>query len=109
MRAASNSSTPSWATLAHLRKRGQRPSGLVIVTDNEFQRRNLCVSGGFALPFPQVAETFLIAGLDAVVIANCGERPIEVTQQMAAANPRYLATYWRGQGLQVVIGEGAWA
>ena len=102
----SSSSIPSWQMLAHLRKHGQRPAGLVIMTDHDFQRRNLCASGAFAVSFPEVAEAFLVAGLDAVVIANYGEKPVEVAQLLAAANPRYLATYWRGQGLRVVIGEG---
>ena len=104
-----NSSIPSWALLAHLRKRGQRPARGVLVTDSDLQRRNLGSAGAFALAFPAVEDSYLIAGLEAVVIADYGEKAVEVAQLLAAANPRYLATYWRGRGLQVVIREGAWA
>lgn len=101
-----NSSTPSWSLLAHLRKRGQRPFAGIFITDHEWQRRSLGASGAFALGFPDAAQGYLIAGLDVVVIANYCARAVDVAQQLAAANPRYLATYWRGQGLQVVIEEG---
>ena len=104
---ASNSPIPSWPLLAHLRKRGQRPAGAVFVTDHDCQRRNLVASGGFVLPLPEKGDTYLVSGLDVVVIADQCERTIEAAQQIAASNPRYLAAYWRGRGLQVVIGEAA--
>lgn len=102
-RAAYQSSTASWQSLAHLRKRGQRPLGCVFVTDRMTQRRNLELSGAFALQFPGPQDVYLVAGLDVVIIADHSEKAVETAQALAAANPRYLATYWRGQGLQAVI------
>lgn len=101
--AAYQPSTASWQSLAHLRKRGQRPLECVIVTDRMVQRRNLELSGAFALPFPGPREVYLTVGLDVVVIADYSEKAVEIAQAIAAANPRYLATFWRGQGLQTVI------
>lgn len=104
---ASSSPTPSWPLLAHLRKRGQRPAAAVFVTDHDWQRRHLVASGGFVLPLPEAADAYLVAGLDVILIATHTERTVEAAQQIAASNPRYMGAYWRGQGLQVVIGEAA--
>lgn len=104
-RAPYPSSTPSWDSLSQLRRRGQRPAFVIFITDHGGQRRNLCDSGGYALRFPEPEEAYLVAGLDVVIIADGGGRAVEAAQDLAGANPRYLATYWRGQGLSVVMGR----
>lgn len=103
MRADYRSSTPSWQHLSGLRKRGQRPVSGIYVTDHDRQRSLLAASGLYAVGFPRDDETCFAAGLDVVLHANRTERSIEVAQKIAAANPRFFATYWRGVGRQVVI------
>jgi len=98
-----SSPTPSWRTLATMRKRGQRPADGVFVTDHERQRWNLIDSGLFAVPLPKPEEAYLAAGLDVVVIAERSERAIEVAVLLASAGPAFLATYWRGQDREVVL------
>jgi hypothetical protein len=103
VRTACVASTPSWLHLAGLRKRGQRPTAGVFVTDNPTQQRLLVASGCYAVGFPHGDEVTYAAGLEVVVIAARNPSSIEHAQRIATVNPRYLATYWRGSGLEVVI------
>jgi hypothetical protein len=103
VRTAYVASTPSWPHLSGLRKRGQRPTAGVFVTDNATQMRLLVASGCYAVGFPHGDEAVSAAGLDVVVIARRDQTAIDGAQRIASANPRYLATYWRGSGLEVVI------
>lgn len=93
----------SWTALGRLRRRGQKPVGPVFVTDSWRQRVNLEDSGAFAVSFPLVEECIYAAGLEVVLIASRSELAVETAQHLASAGPRYFATYFRGQGLQVVL------
>ena len=103
MRTAYHASTPSWPNLAMMRKRGQRPAAGVYVTDHGAQRSFLVAAGLYAVELPHGDEVNWAAGLDIVVIADRNTQTVEAAQRIAGSNPRYLATYWRGVGLQVVI------
>ena len=98
----SNSPT-SWTALGRLRRRGQRPAGAVFVTDDWRQRANLEAGGLFAVSMPLATEVIFAAGLEVVLIANSTEHAIVVAQLLAAAAPRYFATYFRGRGHEVVL------
>lgn len=98
-----SSSPTSWALLAHLRKRGQKPAATVFVTDHYGQRRNLEDSGGFAVLPPRSEEVFLAAGLDLIFIADRSERATQTAQALAAAGPRCLWIHFRGSSPQQVI------
>lgn len=87
---------PSWALLAHLRKRGQRPAGFMLVTDHERQRRNLIASGAFALPLPKAEEGYLVAGLEVALFADRNEPGAEAAGILFASHPASLVVLWRG-------------
>ena len=93
----------SWSALGRLRRRGQKPAGPVFVTDNWRQRVNLEASGAFAVSMPIVEECIFAAGLEVFLIAGHTEQAVAIAQQLAAAGPRYFATYFRGRGRQVVL------
>lgn len=98
----SSSSTPSWQTLARLRRRGQKPAGAVWITDDWRQRANLEASGAFALALPVAQELVYLAGLEVILLANPGEEGAAVAQMLAGSSARRLSTYFRGRGLEVV-------
>jgi len=93
----------SWTALGRLRRRGQRPKGLLFVTDNWRQRVNLEASGAYAVSMPVAEECIYAAGLEVVLIATSSEQTIGVAQMLAAAGPSFFATHFRGQGRQVVL------
>ena len=95
--------TCSWQMLGHLRKRGQRPSGGLFVTDHTLQRRHLELGGLFTVMLPADEAAYLAAGLEVVLIADRNERSIHAAQCIASAHPSYFATYWRDHGLEVVL------
>ena len=98
----SNSPT-SWTVLGRLRRRGQRPAGAVFVTDDWRQRANLEASGAFAVSMPLAEECVFVAGLEVVMIATTTDHAVAIAQMLAAAAPRYFATYFRGRGHEVVL------
>lgn len=98
-----SSSPTSWTVLGRLRRGGQRPAGALFVTDNWRQRVNLQDSGAFAVSMPLAEECVYAAGLEVVFIAAPTEHAIAVAQMLAAAGPRYFATYFRGRGREVVL------
>lgn len=93
----------SWSALGRLRRRGQRPKGALFVTDDWRQRVNLEASGAYAVSMPIAEECIYAAGLEVVLIAASSEHAIGVAQMLAAAGPSFFATYFRGQGRQVVL------
>jgi len=93
----------SWTALGRLRRRGQRPKGALFVTDQWRQRVNLEASGAYAVSMPIAEECIYAAGLEVVLIAEQSEHAVTIAQLIAAAGPRYLATYFRGRGRQVVL------
>jgi hypothetical protein len=97
------SSTCSWTALGRLRRRGQRPAGALFVTDDWRQRANLEASGAFAVSMPVAEECVFAAGLEVVLIAAPTEHAVAIAQMLAAAAPRYFATYFRGRGHEVVL------
>lgn len=93
----------SWTALGRLRRRGQKPAGPLFVTDNWQQRANLEASGAFAVSMPLIEECIFAAGLEVVLIAGPTEHAVGIAQHLAAAGPKYFATYFRGHGRQVVL------
>ena len=93
----------SWTALGRLRRRGQRPTGALFVTDNWRQRVNLEASGAYAVSMPVAEECIFAAGLEVVLIAEQSEHAVIIAQLLAAAGPRFFATYFRGRGRQVVL------
>ena len=93
----------SWTALGRLRRRGQKPGGALFVTDDWRQRANLEASGAFAVSMPLVEECVYAAGLEVVLIASPSEHAVGIAQILAAAGPRYFATYFRGRGREVVL------
>ncbi len=96
-------STASWSTLAHLRKRGQKPAGAVWVSDDWRQRQNLSVAGNLVLPLPSEGDAVYVAGLEVILIASPGEKASAAAQLLASAGPRRFVTYFRGRGAEVVL------
>lgn len=98
-----NSSTPSWQTLGHLRRRGQRPATMLFVTDDWRFRGNLEANGFFAVPLPGERECIFAAGLEVVLIAEPTEHAIAIAQLLAAASPQSFVTRFRGRDAQRVL------
>lgn len=97
------SSGCSWTALGRLRRRGQRPKGMLFVTDNWRQRVNLEASGAYAVSMPIAEECIYAAGLEVVLLAEQSEHAVTIAQLLAAAGPRFLATHFRGRERQVVL------
>lgn len=93
----------SWTALGRLRRRGQRPKGMLFVTDDWRQRENLEASGAYAVSMPLVEECIFAAGLEVVLLAWPTEQAVTIGQQLASAAPRYLAIHFRGHERQVVL------
>lgn len=102
-RASIRDRLPSWDLLASLRRRGQRPAGFMLVTDREWQRRNLIASGAFALPLPKEAEGYLVAGLDVALFAEREPDAIEAAGVLFASRPARLLILWRPENFEVVL------
>jgi hypothetical protein len=100
---AYRSSTPEWIQLGQARRRGQRPSAAVWITDHENQRYNLVASGAYALGLPLPEQTVFIAGLDVILLAHRSERTAEVALSIASAAPNLFSIYWRGEGAERVL------
>lgn len=97
------SSTPSWDQLGQARRRGQRPSAAVWISDHEPQRYGLIASGAYALGLPLPHECVFIAGLDVILLAKRGERTAEAAMSIATAAPNLFSIYWRGEGCERVL------
>ena len=93
----------SWNELLRLRKRGQRPEGFLFVSDNVRQRVSIDSAGGFSVPFPSEESAYLVAGLEAVLIADRNEQSIAAALLIAGSNPSRFFTYFRETGLETVI------
>ena len=93
----------SWSALGRLRRRGQKPVGLLFITDNWRQRKNLEDSGAFAVSFPLIEECIFAAGLEVVLIADPTELAMDMAQHIASARPRFFATHFRGRERSVVL------
>lgn len=96
-------STPSWMHLGELRRRGQRPSASLWITDHENQRYNLLASGAYALGLPQPEQVVFAAGLDVILLARRQERTAEAALSIASAAPNLFSIYWRGEGREVIL------
>ena len=96
-------STASWKTLGALRRRGQRPTGGIWVTDHAYQRLHLEESGVFAVELPKPDEVYLVAGLGVTLTADKTVRTIEVAHMIASARPALFILLWRGENPQLVI------
>jgi hypothetical protein len=100
---ACQSSTPNWMQLGQARRRGQRPSGCVWITDHETQRYNLIAAGGYALNLPEPEQAVFIAGLDVILLARRNERTTQAALLIASAAPNLFSIHWCGEGCEQVL------
>lgn len=88
----------NWHDLAQLRKRGQRPMGLVYLADDWRVRRAIENNYGlWALPLPKAEECYLLAGLWAVMFTDRNDRTQQVAWDIAAVHPKHFSIGWKGE------------
>jgi hypothetical protein len=98
-------STPSYADLARMRKRGQRPVGPIYVTDDRPEREWLWRQHGlYGIPLPKPDQAYLLAGLWVTMQAKREERTQVIAEQIAYANPKKFSIDWAGERTDYVIG-----
>lgn len=97
------SSTANWATLARLRKRGQKPIAFVAVCDSGQRIAYWERLGFFAVMLPAAAECYLLSGLWVLLDVVSNSATIAKAQEIASANPKRLQISWRGERFETVI------
>jgi hypothetical protein len=98
-------STPSYADLTRMRKRGQRPIGPLYVSDDRaFRDRMYTCHGLYGVPLPKPEQCFLLAGLWVVMLAKRDDRTQEIAELIASANPKRFSVDWLGERTDLVVG-----
>jgi hypothetical protein len=98
VQAGYRSSTGDWASLARMRKQGQRPIAFLAVTDSGSRKAYWSGMGFTAVALPAADECYLCAGLWVLLDVDRNPGTAFRALEIASSNPKRLQIAWRNEG-----------